>query len=145
VQTRNQIRIALPFVRVGELYTCRDLLPTWSPGFVSFELVSGEHGDLGTVYRQRYQAMGKQIEELMTILSMDMPRGFHTMSSDPAGTMYRDTTVRFEAIDDGTTRITVHNQFSGEKLPLLVHEDLQAYTQQYLEIFRTFAESRSDP
>ena len=142
MRTTNQILIALPLDRVAELYTCHELLPSWSPGFISLEYVSGERGAVDSVFRHRYVVKGQEIEDITTLVAIDWPNGYRILSNcmDKG---YRESTLRFEALDPTTTRITVHNLFSGEYVPHLVQEELQAYVEQHLETFKTFAESRS--
>ena len=57
-------------------------------------------------------------------------------------TLTRESRITFEETGETATRMVVHNTFSGEHLPHLVKQDLQDYTQQFLETFKAFAEGR---
>jgi hypothetical protein len=141
LQTTNQIEVGLAQEKVAELYTCHDLLPSWSPGFLSFEVIcDGIPGGLPT-FRQRYMALGREIEEVLTLVKNNLPNGFCVLA-DNGGTLTRKSAIAFEQLGETTTRITVLNTFSGEYVGHLVKEDLQNYTQQFLETFRAFAESQ---
>jgi len=140
VRTTNHVDVALPRERVVDLYTCQELLPSWSPGLISFEQV-GEG-----VFRQRYVVMGREIDERLTVVALDLPRRLHTRA-DSGGGLTRDSEVTFDALDEATTRVVVHNRFSGDPIAHLVPEDLHGYTQRFLEVFQAFAEGRegADP
>jgi hypothetical protein len=141
MQTMNQIEVALPQEKVVELYTCHDLLPAWSPGFVSLEVLhEGTLGRLPT-FKQRYTAMGRDIEEILTLVENDLPSGFVVVAEN-GGTLTRESRVTFERLADRATQIKVLNTYSGEWVVHLVQEDLHSYTQQFLESFRVFAESK---
>ena len=141
MQTMNQIEVALPQEKVAELYTCHDLLPAWSPGFVSFEVLhEGTPGRLPT-FRQRYTAMGRDIEEILTLVENDLPSGFVVVAEN-GGTLTRESRVTFRRLTDSATQIKVSNTYSGEWVVHLVPEDLHSYTQQFLESFRVFADSK---
>ena len=85
--------------------------------------------------------MGKEIDEEATLLENNLPHGFCTLS-DNGGTLTRESRITFEEMGEATTRMVVRNTFSGEHVPHLVKLDLQDYTQQFLETFKAFAESR---
>ncbi|HCP44795.1 MAG TPA: hypothetical protein DIU15_02015 [Deltaproteobacteria bacterium] len=141
MQTTNQLEVGLARERVAALYTCHDLLPAWSPGFLSLEVIcDNKPTDLPT-FRQRYTAMGREIEEVLTVVENNLPYGCCVVA-ESGDKQYRESTITFEAISDSVTRIVVRNQFSGEHVPYLVPQDLHNYTQAFLETFKTFAESR---
>ena len=141
MQTANQIEVGLAREKVAELYTCHDLLPSWSPGFLSFEVLCDGTTSRSPTFRQRYLAMGREIEEVLTLVENNLPNGFCVVAEN-GGTLTRESRIAFEQLGDGVTRVTVLNTFSGEHVVHLVKEDLQDYTQQFLETFRAFAESR---
>jgi hypothetical protein len=141
MQTTNQIKVPLPRERVVELYTCHELLPSWSPGFLSFDVICDGTGGNKPAFRQRYLAMGREIDEEITLMENDLPHGFCTRAEN-GGTLTRESNVTFQPIDENATRIVVRNTFSGEYVVHLVKQDLQDYTRQYLETFKAFAESR---
>ena len=141
MQTTNQIEVGLPQEKVAELYTAHDLLPAWSPGFVSLDVLDeGAPGRFPT-FRQRYAAMGRDIEEILTLTDNDLPNGF-VVVADNGGMLTRESRVTFKGIADSTTKIEVLNTYSGEWVVHLVEEDLYNYTQQHLKAFKGFAESR---
>jgi hypothetical protein len=142
MQTTSQINIDRPRQRVCDLYCCHDSLPLWSPGFISVEHAGGPAGAVGAVYRQVYTVEGKRIEERVTLEILDLPRAIDMVSD--SGGLTRESRVRFEELDDGNTRMRVQNSFAGEHLPYLVHEDLLAYTQRFLELFKAFAEGQGE-
>ena len=141
MQTVNQIDVALPRLRVTELYTCHDLLPAWSPGFLSLEVLCDGTGGGRPTFRQRYLAMGREIDEVLTLLDNNLPAGLRVLAEN-GGTLTRESTITFEELGDAITRVVVHNRFSGEHVPHLVKQDLHDYTQRFLETFRAFAERR---
>ena len=141
MQTANQIELGLAREKVAELYTCHDLLPSWSPGFLSFEVLCDGTTSRSPTFRQRYLAMGREIEEVLTLVENKLPSGFCVVA-DNDGTLTRESQIKFEKIGGSATRITVLNTFSGEYAVHLVKEDLYNYTQQFLAAFKGFAESR---
>ena len=143
LKTDASIDIALPREIVWKIYLCHDRLPLWAPGFQEMTLVHGIHGEIGSVYRYRYTAMDKTIEERLTLLTLDAPHTFCTRA-DNQGNLFRESHTRFDVIHESTTRITVQNHFWGNYLPHLVHSDIEAYTLQFLEIFKGFVEGRSE-
>ena len=143
LETWNQIEVSLPRRRVSELYTCRDLLPSWSPGFVSLEVLCEGTATRKPTFRQRYRAMGREIDEVLTLMENDLPRGLCVVA-DNGGTLTRESRITFEEVDETTTQLIVWNTFTGEAVPHLVRQDLQDYTQAFLKTFKAFAESRED-
>ena len=143
MKTTNQIEIGLSLQRASDLYTCHEQIPKWSPGFISLETVKSVDGGVGNVYRLRYSVNGKEIDELLTLLALDLPNSYRVRSNHK-DLFYRESAIEFHAIDESTTKLTVHNEFSGEYLPHLVHEELQGYTQMYLETFKAFAERHNE-
>ena len=141
MQTTNHMDIALPFQTVSELYTCHDLLPSWSLGFVSLEVLCDGTDGSRPRFRQRYRAMGKEIDEVLTLMENNLPHGFCVVA-EQEGVGTRESVVTFEAIGQGSTRVVVRNHFRGDFVPHLVKGDLQDYTQKFLEAFKAFAESR---
>ena len=141
MQTTNQIEVALPRQKVTELYTCHDLLPSWSPGFLSFEVLCDGTTNSSPTFRQRYLAMGREIDEVLTLLENNLPNGFCILAEN-GGTLTRESRITFEEIDEAITRLVVKNRYSGEHVPHLVKQDLHSYTQQFLETFKAFAQSR---
>ena len=141
MQTTNQIEVGLARERVAELYTCHDLLPSWSPGFVSFEVLHDGRGDMPPTFKQRYVAMGREVEEVITLLEDGLPHRFRLVA-DNGGTLTRETEVIFEEMAGASTRVVICNTFSGEKAPYLVQKELQSYTQKFLEAFKAFSEGR---
>ena len=142
MQTTNQIEVALPRQKVTELYTCHDLLPSWSPGFLSFEVLCDGTTGSSPTFRQRYLAMGREIDEVLTLLENNLPNGFCILAEN-GGTLTRESKITFEEIGEASTRVVVGNTFSGVYVPHLVKQDLHDYTQQFLEMFKAFAENRA--
>jgi hypothetical protein len=64
------------------------------------------------------------------------------LAENEAGMLTRESQITFEEVDETSTRLVVHNIFSGEHVAHLVKQDLNKYTQQFLETFKAFAESR---
>ena len=141
MKTRNEITVALAQERVVELYTCQDLLPSWSPGLRSFDVIGDGTDGSKPRFRQRYLAMGREIDEEITLLENNLPSGFCTRAEN-GGTLTRESRTTFESIDQNSTRIVVLNSFSGEHVVHLVSEDLHNYTQHFLAAFKTFAENK---
>ncbi len=137
MQLTTQLLIERPRDQVIELYTCREKIPLWWTNLISSERISGEHGAIGSVYEQKYMAMGKYVEERVILIEIDWPRYFHTRAESPV--LSRDSRTYIEVVDDRTTRITVNNHFQGEYVPSLVTEDLQKYTLQFLQTFKDYA------
>ena len=86
--------------------------------------------------------MGREIDEVVTLLENSLPNGFCTLAEN-GGTLTRESKLTFEEIGEAITRIVVRNEFSGEYVPHLVSQDLHEYTQRFLETFKAFAESRA--
>ena len=141
MQTINQIEVALPQEKVAELYTCPDLLPAWSPGFLSLEVLHKGSSDRLPTFRQRYTAMGRDIEEIITLVENNLPSGFVVLAEN-GRTLTRESRITFGPLGDSAAQIKVLNTYNGEWVVHLVQEDLHSYTQQFLEAFRVFAESK---
>ena len=141
MRIRNEIIIAGLRERVCELYCSQALLPHWSPGFISLTHVGGVCGTEGAVYRQVYRFENRQMDELITLQELTLPERLRVVA-DLGGGNRRDSVCCFEAVDEGRTRMIVVNKFSGPILPHLVAEELEAYTQNFLELFRVFVGSQ---
>jgi hypothetical protein len=138
MQTINYIELPLSIDVVSQLYCCHEQLPKWSPGFISLELIEENHGDIGSVYEQRYMFQDKEIIERITILAIELPHRLHLLSQGQSN-LSRESLITFDAIDDSQTKMTVENQFRGELVEHLNEGVLSGYTQHFLEVFRTFA------
>ncbi len=140
MRTRNQIEVGLPRSRAAELYTCHEQLASWSPGFLSIEVLSDGTADTKPTFKSRYRAMGKEIEEVLTLVENRLPEAMCVVATLAGGLLRRESRICFEATGPDTTRLTVHNSFSGAHAPYLVESELQVYTQAFLECFKDFAE-----
>ncbi len=85
--------------------------------------------------------MGMEIEEILTVVDNNLPHDVCVVA-DNGGTLTRESKIIFEPIDETSTRLRVGNRFSGEYAQHLVKQTLYDYTQQFLETFKAFAESR---
>ena len=72
----QEIEIALPRSRVVELFDDPENLPKWQEGLQSFELVSGEAGQVGAKSRLVYKQGRRTIELIETIIRRDLPDAF---------------------------------------------------------------------
>ena len=97
-----QVTINRPLNRVVELFDSVENLKEWQDGFVSFEHISGEPGEVGAKSKLVYLMNNREMELIETVLSNNLPHEFtgHYQSSATINTMQN----RFTAIDAQRTR-----------------------------------------
>ena len=71
-----QVIIDRPLDRVVELFNSVENLKEWQDGFVSFEHLSGEPGEIGAKSKLVYLMNNRDMELIQTILSNNLPDEF---------------------------------------------------------------------
>ena len=70
------VEINLPLERVVELFDNPDNLKEWQDGFISYEHMSGNPGEIGAMARMRYKVGSREIELVETIVKNELPYEF---------------------------------------------------------------------
>jgi len=144
---RCTIDIHLPRERVITLFDDPANLKRWQPTLRSFEALDGKPGSVGARSKLTYKKGGREMVMTETITVRDLPERF-------AGTYAMDgvdNTVdnRFTAVDADTTRwdADVEFKFTNPLLTLLgwvVPGMFKKQTQEFMRLFKEFAESQTD-
>lgn len=139
----NQIDIALPLNKVIELFDNPNNLSKWQPGFVSFEHLSGEPGQVGAKSKLLYNMGKREVEMIETITKKDLPHSF--AGTYEAKGVFNEIDNRFEALDEQNTRWISTNvfKFSGfmKFMSLFMAGSFRKQSYKFMELFKEFAES----
>lgn len=71
------IDIDVPRERVIELFDNPDNLGAWQTGFVSFENVEGEPGEVGAISKIKYKHGKREFELIETVTERNLPETFN--------------------------------------------------------------------
>jgi uncharacterized membrane protein len=139
----SEVIIDLPRQRVIELLGDRDNLSRWQTGLRSYELLSGEEGQVGAKARLVRDIMGRRIEMIETVISLDLPDAF-TSTYETKGVLNR-VENRFYEISPEKTRWVMESELttSGGMAMLggMIRGVIEKQTVEQMRRFRAFAES----
>lgn len=142
----NETIINRPLNKVIELFDDPDNLAEWQPGFISMEHIEGTHGQPGAKYKLHYKMGKRDIEMIETILVRDLPNEF--TGTYEAKNVWNKVSNHFEAIDENTTKYTSENEFKFKGFMkifgILMPGAFKKQSQKYLDLFKEFAESKSE-
>lgn len=140
---RNEIEIDLPREKVIELFDNPDNLKKWQPGLVSFSEVSGRPGQPGAKSKLVFEMGKRRIELIETITQRNLPDEF-------AGTyetkgVFNKISNHFIDMGNGKTKWVADNEFQFQGfmkvMGWLMPGAFKKQSQQYLELFKKFAET----
>ena len=139
-----QVTIDRPLNRVIELFNSVENLKEWQDGFVSFEHLSVEPGEVGAKSKLVYLMGNRKMELIETILVNDLPEEFtgRYLSSATTNTMRN----RFTALDEQKTRWEANIEYSELKgfmikiMGFFFPGMFKKQTQKWLNQFKAFAE-----
>lgn len=139
-----QVDIDLPRKKVIELFDNADNLKHWQDGFISFEHLTGEPGEVGSTARMMYDMNGRPMELIETITVKNFPDEFSGMY------VHKHTTNsmvnKFESLATNKTRWTAEidytklNGFMIKMMAFLMPGMFKKQTQKWLNQFKEFAE-----
>lgn len=139
-----EIDINLPLSRVLELFDSTENIKQWQPGLISFEVVSGVPGEVGTESKLIYKMGGREIEMTEVITVKDLPEKFSGV--------YETTNVwnlvenSFVELPNNKTRWICKNEFkcSGfvKLMAMLMPNMFEKQSCKYQEQFKSFAEAQ---
>lgn len=138
------VDINLSREKVIELFDSAENMKYWQDGFVSFEHLSGEAGEVGAKSRIMYDMNGKEMELIETITVKNFPDEF-------SGTyvhkhMTNSMVNKFEWLAANKTRWTAeieYTQLNGimiKMMAFLMPGMFKKQTQKWLNQFKEFAE-----
>lgn len=139
-----QVDIDLPREKVIELFDSVDNLKHWQDGFISFEHLTGEPGEVGSTARMMYEMNGRPMELIETVTVKNFPDEF-------SGTyvhkhMTNSMVNKFEWLASDKTRWTAEieytqlNGFMIKMMAFLMPGIFKKQTQKWLNQFKAFAE-----
>jgi uncharacterized membrane protein len=139
-----QVDIDLPREKVIELFDSVDNLKHWQDGFISFEHLTGEPGEVGSTARMMYEMNGRPMELIETVTVKNFPDEF-------SGTyvhkhMTNSMVNKFEWLASDKTRWTAEieytqlNGFIIKMMAFLMPGMFKKQTQKWLNQFKAFAE-----
>jgi uncharacterized membrane protein len=139
-----QVDIDLPREKVIELFDSVDNLKHWQDGFISFEHLTGEPGEVGSTARMMYEMNGRPMELIETVTVKNFPDEF-------SGTyvhkhMTNSMVNKFEWLASDKTRWTAEieytqlNGFMIKMMAFLMPGMFKKQTQKWLNQFKAFAE-----
>lgn len=139
------VEIDLPMNRVVELFGNPDNLKEWQDGFISFEHISGNPGDIGAQSRMKYQIGKRQIELIETIIKNDLPYEFTGLYE--AKEMTNTMKNTFHEISDRRTRYEASVEYTSMRgfmvrmMASLYPGMFKKQVQKWMNQFRDFCES----
>jgi uncharacterized membrane protein len=138
----TEITIDLPRDRVVALFDDPDNLAKWQPGLQSMETIEGEPGTPGAKTRLVYEARGRRVEMIETIIDRDLPRVFS--ATYEAKNVWNEVVNRFHEAGPRKTRWVTENEFkfSGAMalLAFFMRGAFRKQTLEDMERFKAFAE-----
>ena len=139
---QNEIEIDLPVNKVVELFDNPENLKHWMPGLQSFEHISGTPGQPGAKSRLFYKMGKREIEMIETITNRNLPDEF--AGTYEAKGVYNVVSNKFIPVATNKTKWVTDNEFrfSGfmKLMGWFMPGAFKKQSQQYLELFKTFAE-----
>lgn len=144
---QSEITINLPRERVIQLFDNPDNMSKWMKGLVYFETIEGEAGQPGAKSILKFEMGKRKIEMVETILKRELPNEF-TGSYETNG-VYNEVKNEFEVIDENHTLYRTEHYFRFDSwgmkaMAFLMPGAFKKQSRQYLEDFKTFAESSAN-
>ncbi len=137
-----EISISLPREKVIELFDNPDNLKHWQPGFISFELISGNFGQSGSKYRLKYKMGKREIEMIETITKRDLPDEFS--ATYEAKGVWNKVKNTFSEPIPGTSLWHSENEFKFKGfmkvMTFLMPGAFKKQSLNYMKLFKAFAE-----
>ena len=138
--------INLPVERIIELFDDRENLSEWQKGFVSFEHVSGEAGQVGAKSRLKYDMNGRKIDMIETIIKRNLPDEFS--GTYDADGVHNIIVNRFHTQSANITKWEVESEFVFSNMMMkimgfVVPWLFKKQTKDFMQDFKNFAEKNS--
>ena len=130
--------------KILELMDDPDNLFKWQEGIQSFDIVSGEQGQVGTVSKQRHKMGKREIEMTETITARNLPDEFSAVYE--ADNVWNQIENFFSENADGSTHWKLTSEFRCTgfmKVMCWVFPGMfKKQTQKFMNDFKNFAESK---
>jgi hypothetical protein len=145
---KTSIQINLPIEKAFELFMDKNNFKNWKKEFVSFEQISGSSDEIGSVTKLVYT----KFTMFETIVSKNSPSEYVATYEYKRGAktqMFHKAVNTFTLLDANKTSIVVNSEIikvNGIFLNLMMKLMAGAgrkYSQEQLDKFKVFAESRS--
>lgn len=141
---KSEIVIDLPRNKVIELFDNLDNMKHWQEGFISYRLIEGEAGQIGSKTHLQYKMGKREIEMVETITERNLPHEFS--GTYEAKGVWNEVKNYFEDIDGEKTRWITENEFRFttffmKLMGLVMPGAFKKQSYKYLVDFKKFAES----
>lgn len=137
-----EIDIDAPLETVLKKFDSLDNLKEWQPGFESYELLSGEAGQVGAKTKLKYINRGREMEMVETIIKRDLPHMFSASYDAKGASSVIES--RFEPLGDDKTRWHFFTEFHGsgiyKVMMILMPGAFKKQSRLFLNKFKEFAE-----
>jgi len=139
---RLEVIVNIPLDRLLELFGEPDNLKEWQPGIVSFELLKGEFGEVGTKAKLKMNMLGKKIDMFETILKNNLPDEYILQYDSPGVKNIANNS--FKAIGPNQTQWIMLNDFKFSGVMKFAGAAMKSVFKKQTELamnrFKTFAE-----
>ncbi len=140
----NEVVIDQPLKKVLELFDSEENIFKWQPELISFEHVSGEKGEVGSVSNLRYKMGKREVEMVETIIAKDLPETFD-FTYEAQG-VWNEMKNSFVEISPTQTKWISHSEFRFNGfmkiIGFLMPGSFRKQSQLALDRFKAFAESK---
>lgn len=141
------VDISLDRNKVVELFDNPDNLRYWQDGFVSFENISGNKGEVGAKSKMIYDQNGRKMELLETLEVSNLPEELTGFYEHPM----MDNTMQnlFSINKDGTTKWTANIHYTRMKgfmkiIAWIRPSMFKNQVQKWMDQFKVFAEKSAE-
>ncbi len=140
----HSIQINLPRQRVIELFDSVENLEKWQPGFIRYEHLSGEPGQVGAKAKLLYKMGKRETEMIETITLNELPDKFHG-TYEATGVFNIQENYFMQKGPDVTEWKSVSefkfNSFMMKLIGWIMPGAFKKQTCKFMECFKEFAES----
>ena len=140
----NEVIIDLPVEKVLALFNDEENLFKWQPELMSFEHVSGQKGEVGSVSNLRYKMGKREVEMIETITKKNLPESFD-FTYEAKG-VWNEMKNSFHELSPTQTKWISHSEFRFKGfmkiIGFLMPGSFKKQSQLALDRFKAFAESK---
>ena len=139
-----EVEINQPVAKVVELFDNPDNMKLWMPGLISFEHLSGTHGQPGAKSKLKFGMNNREIEMIETVTVRNLPEEF-SGTYEAKGVFNIVKNHFIPVAPDKTKYVTEHEfQFSGfmKIMGLFMPGAFKKESQKHLNRFKEFAEKQ---
>jgi hypothetical protein len=140
----TEIVLDIPRSKVIEFFDNPENMKFWQEGFISYEHINGEPGEVGSQMRLKYDMGKRKIDMIETISSRDLPDEFNAIY-ETKGVWNEVKNFFYE--EGNTTRMVTENEFRFSSIfmkmmGIIMPGAFKKQTLKYAEAFKAFAEKK---